>query len=386
MIYFLIVIILFYISFQKADVFFTKDISPTSMVNIFKKLNITLPGKIGLKIHSGEIGGKYFLHPNFLQEIYEYTNGTFIETNTAYKGGRHTTELHKNLLKDHGWLDNNRKTIIMDEDPLLDFNLSISNPQIIAENVVGNRLKDFDSCIVLSHLKGHGMGGFGGALKQLSIGFASQAGKAWIHSAGKTTKWTDAFSYNTSQEKFTAAMGDAASSIVEYFKKKGDIVFINVMANISKSCDCAGGYAPEPKIKDIGILSSRDPVAIDRACLDLIKKYEDTGTNDWLEQLNNKMGENTIFVAEKHGIGKQEYNLIDIDENEDDKEDKDDYEEEEENEGDKKNNENGKNNNGLTIIFIIFFIIAIFGVIGYIIYKRRNGHYEETINFTDKTN
>ena len=384
MIHFFIIVIFIHNSFQRADVFFTKEITPSNMVNIYKKLNITLPGNIGLKIHSGEIGGKYFLHPNFLQEIYEYTNGTFIETNTAYKRGRHTTELHKNLLKDHGWLDNNRKTIIMDEDPLLDYNLSISNHQIISENIVGNRLKEFDSCIVLSHLKGHSMGGFGGALKQLSIGFASQAGKAWIHTAGKTTKWTDTFSNKASQEKFTAAMGDAASSIVEYFKKKGDIAFINVMANISMSCDCAGGNAPEPKIKDIGILASRDPVALDRACLDLIKKYEDIGTNDWLNQVNNKMGENTIYVAEKHGIGNQEYNLIDIDENDDDMEDKDEYEEEK-NEGDKENNENGKNNIGLKITFIIILIIVIFGVIGYIIYKRRKGHYEETINFTDKT-
>ena len=387
MLNFLIITIFFYNSFQKSDVFFTKEITPSSMVNIYKKLNTTLPGKICLKIHSGEIGGKYFLHPNFLQEIYEYLNGTFVETNTAYRSGRHTTELHKNLLKNHGWLDNNRKTIIMDEDPLLDFNLSISNPQIISENIVGNRLKEFDSCIVLSHFKGLGMGGFGGALKQLSIGFASQAGKAWIHTAGKTSKWTETFSSKTSQEKFTAAMGDAASSIVEYFKKKGDIVFINVMSNISKSCDCAGGNAPKPKIKDIGILSSRDPVAIDKACLDLIKKYEDVGTNDWLNQVNNKMGENTIFVAEKHGIGKQEYNLIEVDENDEEKEDKEDKDdsEEEENEVDKKNNENGKNNFGLKITFIILFIIVVFGIIGYIIYKRKKTYYEETINFTDNT-
>ena len=172
------IILLFYTSLQ-ANVYFTKEITPSSMVKIFKKLNVTLTGKVGLKVHSGEIGGKYFLHPNFLQEIYDYTQGTFIECNTAYRRGRHTTELHKELLKDHGWLDNDRRTVIMDEDPNADFNLTINNPGVISENIVGAHLKDFDSCIVLSHLKGHGMGGFGGALKQLSIGFASQAGKAW---------------------------------------------------------------------------------------------------------------------------------------------------------------------------------------------------------------
>ena len=182
----------------------------------------------------------------------------------------------------------------------------------ISENIVGAHLKDFDSCIVLSHLKGHGMGGFGGALKQLSIGFASQAGKAWIHSAGKTKNWREAFQ-GTSQIDFTSAMGDAASSIVEYFRNKGGIAFINVMVNISKSCDCAGASAPEPKIHDIGILASTDPVAIDRASIDLIRKTTDSGTMELLQQIQRLEGENTIDVAEQHGIGTQEYNLIDVD-------------------------------------------------------------------------
>ena len=365
--------LLVYNSLQKADVFFTKDISPLSMVTIFKKLNVTLPGKVGLKVHSGEIGGKYFLHPNFLQKIYDYTNGTFIECNTAYKRGRHTTELHKSLLKDHGWLDNNRRTVIMDEDPTSDFNLTITNPAMISENIVGEHLKDFDSCIVLSHLKGHGMGGFGGALKQLSIGFASQAGKTWIHTAGKTTNWPDLFTYRASQENFTAAMGDAASSIVEYFKKKGEIVFINVMANISKSCDCAGGNAPEPKIKDIGILASIDPVALDKACLDLIKKYEDIGTDDWLNQVKNLLGENTIFVAEKHGIGSQDYNFVDIDSEKDDEN------------GDKEKTpkDEGKNHTGL-IVFILIFVVVVSGIIGYVICKRRKKEANDLRDLTEK--
>ena len=308
-------------TFQKSDVFFTKTISSSNIVRIFKKLNIELKGKVGLKIHSGETGGKYFLRPDFLQEIYDYTEGTFIECNTAYRGARHSTDLHKQLLKDHGWLDNNRRTVIMDEDPSADFTLPIKNPLKISENIVGAHLKDYESCIVLSHLKGHPMGGFGGALKQLSIGFASQAGKAWIHTAGVSKNWNEAFGKGTSQMDFTTAMGDAASSIVEYFRGKGGIAFINVMANISKSCDCMGGSAPAPKIHDIGILASLDPVAVDRACLDLIVKNPDTGTNELLTQINNLEGENIIVAAEKHGIGTQEYNLIDIDEEGDEDDD-----------------------------------------------------------------
>ena len=314
--------ILLFLSFietlQKSDVFFTKTISSSNIVKMFQKLNINLKGKVGLKVHSGEQGGKYFLRPSFLQEIYDYTNGTFIECNTAYRGSRHSTDLHKQLLKDHGWLDNNRRTVIMDEDPSADFTLSINNPVKISENYVGAHLKEFDSCIVLSHLKGHGMGGYGGALKQLSIGFASQTGKAWIHSAGKTKDWTQAFNMGTSQTDFTSAMGDAASSIVEYFQNKGGIAFINVMVNISKSCDCAGGSAPAPRIHDIGILASTDPVAIDKACLDLIVKNPDDGTMELLQQIQRLEWENTIEVAEQHGIGTQEYNLIDIDKEEND--------------------------------------------------------------------
>ena len=334
------------------------------MVKIFKKLEISLKGKIGLKIHSGEKGGKYFLSPDFLQEIYDYTNGTFIECNTAYKADRHSTALHKQLLEYNGWTKNNRRVLIMDEDPSLDFKLNITNPEMISENIVGSHLKDFESCIVLSHLKGHGMGGFGGALKQLSIGFASQAGKAWIHTAGVTSNWEEAFSHGTSQANFTAAMGDAASSIVEYFKNKGGIAFINVMANISKSCDCTGQRAPAPKIHDIGILASLDPVALDRACLDLIKKNEDTGTEEWLNQVHNLQGENTIFVAEKHKVGSQEYNFIDIDSEE-------------------------KSNVTwvlIVIIFMAFSIIIGVGFFWYMNYKKKKKSNNELDELMEKRN
>ena len=357
--YFLL-LLLFCEALQKADVFFTKDISPSSMVKLFKKLNVTLTGKIGLKVHSGEIGGKYFLSPNFLQEIYDYTKGTFIECNTAYRAGRHSTEEHRKVLAHNGWLDNDRRTVIMDEDPSLDFNLSISNPVSISENIVGSRLKEFDSCLVLSHFKGHGMGGYGGALKQLSIGFASQKGKTWIHTAGKLTDWTRAFTTKTTQLEFTSAMGDSASSIVNYFRERGGIAFISVVANISKSCDCAGASAPAPKIKDIGILASIDPIAIDRAALDLINKYTDEGTEELLSQIKRLEGENTVFVAEKHGIGSQEYNFIDIDSNPDSKPGSD---------------SGSESNNTITFVIIgivIFAVIVIAVVVGLIIYRKKN--------------
>jgi uncharacterized Fe-S center protein len=280
------------------------------MVKIFKQLNVTLGNKTGLKVHSGEKGGIYFLTPEFLDQIYQYTNGTYIECNAAYKKMRHTTELHEQLLKEHKWRDNNRRFVIMDADPEKDFNLTINNYTMISENIVGEKLKDFDSCVVLAHLKGHSMGGFGGALKQLSIGFASQKGKTWIHTAGITTNYTIMEANLANQENFTAAMGDAASSIVEYFRNKSGIVFINVMSNISMECDCAGEQAPPPEILDLGILASTDPVALDRACIDVIKNSSGTGKNKWLNQLDRLLGENTIKVAEAHNIGTQNYELI----------------------------------------------------------------------------
>ena len=312
---------------QKSDVYFTKNITSSKMVEMLKKLNISLKGKVGLKIHSGEPGGLYFLKPDFLQEIYDYTKGDFLECNTAYESVRSNTVTHKNLLQQNGWTDKGRNIVIMDENPEDDFQLYIKKYEMIKENYVGGHLKEYDSCVVLSHFKGHQMGGFGGALKQLSIGFASQKGKTWIHTAGQYTEWSHAMKDAANQENFTAAMADAASSIVDYFRNKGQIAFITVMANISLSCDCAGASAPAPRIKDIGILSSTDPVAIDRAALDLVKKNTDTGTNDLFSQIDRLKGENTVNVAAKLGIGSLEYNLINVDDedkNEDVVDDKDD--------------------------------------------------------------
>jgi uncharacterized Fe-S center protein len=306
------------INVDQPNVFFTREISPDSVVKMFKHLNYPLGGKVGLKVHTGEKGGKYFLRPEFLQKIYDYTQGTFIECNTAYElvegYSRANTTEHKKLLEYHGWSKNGRRVVIMDENPENDEKITVDNPAKIKTNIVGEHLFEFESCLVLAHFKGHGAGGFGGSLKQLSIGFASQAGKANIHTAGVTTKWQDMFTYWASQENFTSSMGDAASTIVKYFRGKKGIAFINVLANISLYCDCSGDGAPEPRIKDIGILASTDPVAIDQASLDMLRTYTDEGTFQLLEQIKFLKGENTIHIAEQHGLGKRVYNFIDVDE------------------------------------------------------------------------
>ena len=379
MLKYIFLILLISNSLEQSNVYIMKNITSSNIVKLFKKLKIKLGDKIGLKVHSGETGGKYFLTPDFLNEIYTYTKGTFIECNAAYEGGRHTTELHRSLLQAHGWTSNNRRFVIMDEDPNNDFNLTIDKPAMIKENMVGGRIKEFDSCIVLSHLKGHSMGGFGGALKQLSIGFASQRGKTWIHTAGNITDWERMDDCIANQENFTAAMGDAAASIVEYFRKQKGIAFINVIANISLECDCAGKYAPEPKISDIGILASTDPVAIDRASVELVKNTSENGTEEWVNQLNNLKGENTIRVAESHGIGTQKYKLIYVNDGDEDDDDDDQGE-----------NEGGKESKSTLIIIVISIIVGVGIFMSTLVYcimrTKTNTRYQEDFHLTQKMN
>ena len=300
-------------SFQKkSDVYFTKEISGEKIVEMFKKLNITLKGNIGLKVHTGERNGPYFLRPSLLSNIYNYTKGTFIECNTAYLGRwRHNTSLHKQTLELNDWLK--YKTVIMDENEENDITLHVSKPHTIKENYVGEYLYNYNSCLVLAHFKGHPSGGFGGAMKQLSIGFASRAGKSYIHSGGYTKDYTDAWNHRAEKKDFTAAMADAASTVADYFKNDGGIAYINVLANISTMCDCGGEKAPKPKIRDIGILASLDPVAIDKACYDLIVKENTEGSKEWLKQVEDRMGLNTLTIAEEIGMGTQDYNLINLD-------------------------------------------------------------------------
>ena len=363
----------------KSDVYFTRTISPEKIVELYKKLNINLIGPIGLKIHSGEKNGPYYLRPSFLKDIYNYTNGTFIECNVAYRGSRYSTELHKELLKFNGW--SQYRSLIMDESEENDLVLKVNNHHIIPENIVGQYLNNFNSCLVLSHFKGHGMGGFGGALKQLSIGFASRAGKTYIHTAGATKDYNKIWSKIAKQADFTAAMADSASTIVNYFKNKGGIAYINVLANISKSCDCAGSRAAEPKIKDIGILASIDPVAIDKACYDLIARENSVGSREWIKQAEAKLGLNTLDKAVEHGLGKLDYNLINID---NDNNNNNDISLSETKTLSNENSKNEKNNKKYdtpfkiisffaSFIFIIFIILLIISIIIFLVKKRKKG-------------
>ena len=309
------VFILLSVSYEQSKpskVFFIKKINSSNIVKMFKLLNITLGNKIGLKVHSGEKGGKYYLTPDLLQDIFNYTKGRFIECNAAYNGSRNTTGRHLEYLNNSSWKEYKESFVIMDADSSKDLDLKINNFSMIKKNIVGGKIEDFDSCIVLTHFKGHSKGGYGGALKQLSVGFASQRGKAWIHTAGNTTDWQKMNDSLANSENFTAAMADAASSIVKYFRNKSGIGFINVMSNITMKCDCVVSDDNVPKVCDYGILVSLDPVALDKACIDLIGNSSAVGAKNWINQLSNTHGENILKVAEALGIGTQEYELIEI--------------------------------------------------------------------------
>ena len=233
----------------KSTVYFIKDITPENVVKIYEKLGKELTGKVAVKVHSGEKGNQNYLHPEFMRPIVEHVHGTIVECNTAYEGARNTTEKHQQLIKDHGWTDYFPVDIM---DAEADTTLEIPNGKIIKQNFVGQNLNNYDSMLVLSHFKGHPMGGYGGALKQLSIGVASSAGKAWIHSAGKTKDQNELWSNVAEQDQFLEAMADAASSVVAHFN--GNMAFINIMCNMSVDCDCCA-VAEDPCMKDIGILA-----------------------------------------------------------------------------------------------------------------------------------
>ena len=290
----------------KSTVYFIKDITPENVVKIYEKLGKELTGKVAVKIHSGEKGNQNYLHPEFMRPIVEHVHGTIVECNTAYEGARNTTEKHQQLIKDHGWTDYFRVDIM---DAEADTTLEIPNGKIIKQNFVGQNLNNYDSMLVLSHFKGHPMGGYGGALKQLSIGVASSAGKAWIHSAGKTKDQNELWSNVAEQDQFLEAMADAASSVVAHFN--GNMAFINIMCNMSVDCDCCA-VAEDPCMKDIGILASLDPIAIDRACIDLVKNSDDPGRDHLLERITSRHGEHTIEAAATLGFGSTDYELIEL--------------------------------------------------------------------------
>lgn len=290
----------------KSTVYFIKDITPENVVKIYEKLGKELTGKVAVKVHSGEEGNQNYLHPEFMRPIVEHVHGTIVECNTAYEGARNTTEKHQQLIKDHGWTDYFPVDIM---DAEADTTLEIPNGKIIKQNFVGQNLNNYDSMLVLSHFKGHPMGGYGGALKQLSIGVASSAGKAWIHSAGKTKDQNELWSNVAEQDQFLEAMADAASSVVAHFN--GNMAFINIMCNMSVDCDCCA-VAEDPCMQDIGILASLDPIAIDRACVDLVKNSDDPGRSHLLERITSRHGEHTIEAAATLGFGSTDYELIEL--------------------------------------------------------------------------
>ncbi len=293
---------------EKSKVYFTKEITPESVIKMYEKLGVKLNGKVAVKLHSGEEGNQNYLRPEFVKNIVEHVGGTVVECNTAYEGERNSTKKHEKLMEKHGWTKYFDVDIMDAEGP--DMKLDIPNGKVIKENFVGKNMKNYDSMLVLSHFKGHPMGGYGGALKQLSIGCASSEGKSWIHSAGREKDQTKIWDNLPEQDLFLESMADAASSVVEYFKD--NIVFINVMCNISVDCDCCA-VAEDPCIKDIGILASTDPIAIDQACIDLVYNSNDPGKEHFIERVESRHGIHTIEAASQLGFGNREYELINVD-------------------------------------------------------------------------
>lgn len=293
---------------EKPNVYFSKIITPERVIDMYKCIDLKLEGNIGVKVHSGEDGNQNYLRPEFLKAMIDYVSGTVIECNTAYSGERNTTSKHQRLIAKHGW-NKYFPVDIMDENDD-DIVIDIPNGKTIKKDYLGNHIQRYDSILVLSHFKGHPMGGFGGALKQLSIGFASSRGKAYIHSAGRTLDQYNLWNDLPPQNDFLSSMADAASAMHNLYK--GKIIYISLMVNMSVDCDCCSD-AEDPCLKDIGILASTDPVALDQACVDLILQSKDKGRDHFLERVNSRNGTYILECAEQLGFGSREYNLIDID-------------------------------------------------------------------------
>lgn len=293
---------------MSSKVFFSREITPEKVIEMYDALGITLPGRVAAKVHSGEKGNQNFLRPQFWKPVIDKVGGTVVECNTTYEGMRNSAKKHVELLSYHGWSKYFDVDIMDSEKP--DLAVPVKGGKVLSENRLGRNIKNYDSMIVLSHFKGHPMGGYGGALKQLSIGCASSEGKSLIHSAGYTDDQNIVWKHVAPQDRFLEAMAEAAATVTEMFN--GKIAYINIMCNLSVDCDCCA-VAEDPCMKDIGILSSADPVALDQACVDLIyAAKDDPGQAHFLERLESRHGIHTIEAAEMLGIGSRDYELIEM--------------------------------------------------------------------------
>ena len=292
---------------DKSKVYFIKEITPENIIKAYEVLGKKLPGKVAVKMHSGEKGNQNYLRAEFVKDVIHHVNGTVVECNTAYEGARNSTEKHRKLIEEHEWNKYFPFDLLDAEGP--DMELDVPNGKVLKKNYVGKDLANYDSLLVLSHFKGHAMGGYGGALKHLSIGCASSAGKTLIHTAGVTDDQRELFNNLPEQDRFLEAMADAASSVVKYFN--GNAVYINVMKNISIDCDCDGN-ASAPCMKDIGILASLDPIAVDQACLDLVYNSNDPGKDKLIQRIESLHGVHTVEAAAELGFGSRDYELINI--------------------------------------------------------------------------
>ena len=291
-----------------AKVYFTKNVTPENVVKMYEQLGVDLPGKVAVKVHSGEDGNQNYLHPEFMRPMVEAVNGTIVECNTAYDGARDTTEKHEKLMEKHGWTKYFDVDIMDAEGPDLVF--PIENGRVLKENHVGKNLANYASMLVLSHFKGHPMGGFGGALKQLSIGCASNQGKVNIHTGAASLLQSEFWDKHAEQDDFIEAMAEAAETVVNHFGS--NMAFVNMAVNLSVDCDCCA-VAEDPCMGDIGIFASLDPVAVDQACIDAVYNSSDPGRNHLVERIESKHGTKIIDDAARLGYGTKEYELIEVD-------------------------------------------------------------------------
>lgn len=285
---------------EKATVYFTNELTPEAVVKMYRQLGIDLPGKVAVKVHSGEDGNQNYLRPEFMKPVIDAVNGTVVECNTAYGGARNETPKHIELMKKHHWSDLFDVDIMDAEGP--DVQWPVENGKVLKVNYLGKNIENYDSMLVLIHFKGHPMGGYGGALKNISIGIASSYGKKYIHGVKNTEDY-----WHADHDSFLECMADAAKSIVDHFG--GKMAFVNIMKNMFVDCDCCA-VAEDPKLGDIGILSSLDPVALDQACLDLVYASDDPGKGDLIKRIESRNGVHTIEAAAALGVGSREYELI----------------------------------------------------------------------------